>query len=125
MLQKKKGLSLWLERVGYILGVIYVIYWLFISISVLTGMDFQGLGYLLPAFLMLILLFLCRRSLSLGGLVLVIAGLALSIRYYLATEETDSRWLTALVTGGPFFITGFLFLASEWLANRKNIKTDA
>ena len=119
MTKRKKGAALWLERIGFLFGIFYILYWLFVSISKMTGMDFSGASHLLPAFLMFILLLLGRRSLSLGGLILVIAGLALAVRYYLAMAEILTPWKAALVTGGPFLLIGVIFLVAEALANRK------
>ena len=95
-------------------AVLYIRVFLTTILSELDTSDHGELGIL--SFLALITatvgLLLAWRWEGLGGWVIAISGIALTVLTFLSVPE--SPWLTAFFYGSPFVITGFLSLLYWW-----------
>jgi hypothetical protein len=85
--------------------------------STLSELDTSGYGELGPLSLLFLIaatvgLLLAWHWEGLGGLVVVISGIALTILNFISASQTP--WITAFFYGSPFLITGAVSLFYWW-----------
>lgn len=98
---------------------LFVAFWSLMSIGEMAGGDLSGLSHLLPALLVLPLMFLAWKRPLLGGIVLVGLGLAAAAYFYNDLIRLENKLGGAAITGGPFLLAGLLLLVAAALARPK------
>lgn len=112
----------WLLRAALVLMGLYAILWLFFGIGEMTSGDWSGAIHLVPAIMVVALMFLAWRRPMEGGVVLVILGVLAFLYYGVATMQGGRPFqVTSLIGGVPYLVCGFLFLAAIALARRKEV----
>lgn len=95
-----------------IIGILYILIWLIYILFQTTEGDMRSLLSILPAGIMLLLMLVANQKPILGGILLIIAGIALAIRYGGYMQEASQQLMIAFLTGGPYIIVGGFFLLS-------------
>jgi hypothetical protein len=101
-----------IENTARTIGVLYVLAWLIYIMIRTTGGDVRSLISFIPAGIMLLLMMVANQNQVTGGIVLLITGTALAIRYALNAPDATSQVVNGLLTGGPYIIVGLLYLVS-------------
>ena len=111
----------WVLRGALVLMGIYTIFWLFFGISEMISGDLSGVIHLVPAIMLVVLMFLARRLPIEGGVILVILGVLASVYYIIAAIQGDVSFrVTSILVGGvPYLVFGLIFLVAAALALRK------
>ena len=109
----------WVLRGALVLMAIYTAFWLFVGIAEMTSGDLSGVIHLVPAIMLVGLMFLARRRPIEGGVVLVVLGVLASVYFFAATHGGSAFQIQAALFGGaPYVVFGLLFLAAAALAQR-------
>ncbi len=109
-----------IQRAARILGIPFALFWLFVTVARTLSGPFwpqspeDAVMTVLPLLLSLAVLLAWRWE-GIGGAVLVVGGLAFGI-FGFAAAGRYKPWV-ALATGGPFLLSGILFLLS-WRVRR-------
>ena len=111
----------WLYLIGLGISSIFAALWLFILISNFalspTVPEGQGLGFLFVAVLCIISTIGAWFKTRVGGLMMMISGLAFSFFIYLVADKNP--WFGVMISGAPFFIGGLLVMISGIYRPRK------
>lgn len=91
---------------------------LFMGIGEMVGGDSSGLGHLLPAAVLGLLMWFAWKRPLFAGIILVLAGIVNSIPYLIATNRSHDWYLPVLLISIPLLLSGLLLL----LAARKTLK---
>jgi hypothetical protein len=113
----------WLAR-G--IGSLIASFWLFIVImSIVNGdttLDIESAIMTILIFSSIVgVIVAWFRELE-GGIVLIIVAIAHSTFAFIVSGH--NRGLAMLISGGPFFIIGSLFIATWWRSKKNNISSD-
>jgi hypothetical protein len=102
----------WVLRGALVLMGIYAVFWLFFGISEMISGDLSGVIHLVPAIMLVVLMFLARRLPVEGGVVLVILGVLASAYYIIAAIHGGGSFqVTSILVGGvPYLVFGLIFL---------------
>ncbi len=110
----------WLMRIALVLMGLYVVFWLFFGIGEMISGDLSGAFHLVPAIMVVVLMFLAWRRPKEGGVIIVVLGLLVSLYYAFATMQGGRSFdVTSLIGGVPFLVSGLLLLGAVALARRK------
>ena len=112
-------LGRWLQGGALALLGLFIAFWSFMGIGEMAGGDLSGLSHLVPALLVLPLIFLAWKRLLLGGIILVVLGLAAAAYFYNDLIRLENKLGGATITGGPFLLAGLLLLVATALARPK------
>jgi len=110
--------ALWVRRIALILMGLSAAFWAFMGVGEMASGDFSGVIHLVPAAMIVLLMFLARQRPLEGGIVLAILGVAASAYFYNAGAELARNMGIIAITGAPFLVCGLLFLAAAALARR-------
>ena len=110
--------ALWVRRIALILMGLSAAFWVFMGVREMASGDFSGVAHLIPAAMIVLLMFLARQRPLEGGIVLAILGVAASAYFYNAGAELARNRGVIAITGAPFLVAGLLLLAAAALARR-------
>lgn len=113
---QKNTLARVLWWIGLIPAGFFIGLWLLFGLGEVFGGDLSGLSHLIPAILMIILVLVSWKWPRVGGLVMLVLGLFAAIALYSTTPNSTGLSI-ALLTGGPFLVSGLLFFLSGLLKN--------
>lgn len=80
--------------------------------------DFSGVAHLIPAAMIVLLMFLARQRPLEGGIVLALLGVAAPACFYNAGAELARNMGIIAITGAPFLVAGLLFIVATVVAER-------
>ena len=110
----------WLARAAYLLMGVNAAFFIFMGVGEMTGGDMSGAAHLIPAILLVVMVWLVSRRPLEGGIVLTLTGV---LSMFTFVNFFEGQWSfspgTALIVGGPFLLSGVLLLLAVWLAWRK------
>ena len=110
----------WLLRIALVLMGICVVFLLYFGIGEMTSGDLGGLIHLVPAILLVVLMFLAWRRPIEGGVILIILSVLIFLYYGFATMEGGGSFQVGSLIGAlPFLVSGNLFLFAAAVARRK------
>jgi hypothetical protein len=118
-------LSDWLRWLALAPASFFTALWLLFGVGEVLGGDQSGLIHLAPALLMIGLLVVAWKWGRLGGIAMLATGLVVIIYLLIAIENPASKLPGALLTGGPFLVSGLLFLLADLLKRSETNKTPA
>ena len=110
---KKYTLSSWLEWFALLPAGLFTGLWLLMGMRELSAGDLGDLSHLLPALLIVFLVLVASKWPRQGAIALLVAGAALFLYLLAAMQSPESRLPGALLTGGPFLLSGMLFLLAD------------
>jgi len=100
----------------------YAVLFLVFGVGEMTAGDWSGAGHLVSVLAIGLLAYLAGRRPLVGGTVLLVMGVALSIMFAVGTSP--DRVMSVSLLGAPPLLSGALLLASGLLARRKATTTD-
>ncbi len=105
------GLSKGLFYAALVLLGLYTAFFLVFGIGEMSGGDMSGVAHLLPAAVLIVMIWLVWRAPFETGLTLIVIGLLASGFFIFAGWGSGSRVNTGLIYGGlPFLVPGVLLL---------------
>ena len=112
---KNNHLANWLQWISLGILAIYAAFWALYAAGDIMALDFSGAIYFVPVILILGMMYLCWMRPLVGGIVTLIIGLLLSVRFYMSMISPGDSISIAVVVGGPFVLAGILLLISAAL----------
>ena len=112
---KNNSLANWLQWISLGILAIYAAFWALYAAGDVMALDFSGAIYFVPVILILGMMYLCWMRPLVGGIVTLIIGLLLSVRFYMSMISPGDSISIAVVVGGPFVLSGILLLISAAL----------
>lgn len=112
---QKHSLSFWLCWFALLPAGLFAGLWMVFGMREVLSGERSALSHLLPALIIVLLVLNAWKQPRTGGIALLLAGTAILIYLSAFIQSQDSRLPGALLTGGPFLLSGFLF----WLAGVK------
>lgn len=95
----------------------YAAFWLYFGIAEMISGDLSGVIHLVPAIMLVVLMFLAWRRPFEGGVVLVVLVVLASLYYGVATMQGGRSFRVTFLFGGvPYLVFGLLFLVAWALA---------
>lgn len=114
---EQKGLSTWLKWLGLIPAGLFTGLWLIFGVGEVAGGDLSGITHLVPAGLMILLVLVAWKWQRAGGLGMLLVGVVLILTLLASIQNPAGRLPGALLTGGPFLVSGILFFLG-WMVKR-------
>lgn len=102
--------SSWLRWLALIPAGFFTGLWLLFGLGEVTGGDMSGITHLTPAFLIIVLVVLAWKWPRNSGIAMLLAGGFIMIYLLVSIQSPAARLPGALLTGGPFLLSGLLFL---------------
>jgi hypothetical protein len=112
-------LSNGLKIAAFVLADLLTIFLLFMGLGEMFGGDISGIQHVIPAAVLLALMWLGWKHPYWGGLGLCIAGLLLGVVVTVMNIPMDVKRNFLLIIALPAFLSGALLLTSGLLANPK------
>jgi hypothetical protein len=107
----------WLLYAGLLVLGLHTAFYLVFAIGESVGGDLSGLSHLVPAAVLILLMFLAYRRPAESGWVLLAMGLV-SMILYSGIGRGGFQFQTFLLAAAPSLLAGLLFLAAAWLAKK-------
>jgi hypothetical protein len=98
---------------------IYAAFWALFGAGEILAGDWSGIIHFGPVVLILGLMFLCWKRPMSGGIVTLLAGVALTLRFFSSMMRPEDRTSAALIIGGPFILAGIIFIIFALLSRPK------
>jgi len=115
----------WLRWVALAIMAIYAAFWTLFGAGEIMAGDWSGIIHFGPVVLILGLMFLCLKRPMSGGIVTLLAGIALSLRFFSSMTRPEDKTSAALIIGGPFILAGILFIIYALLSRPKRSEYSA
>jgi len=107
---QKNPLSFWFGWFALVPAGFFTGLWLLFSMGEVRGGDLSGILHLIPALLIIVLVVAAWKWPRTGGIALLLAGTVILAYLLTSIQNPESRLPGALLTGGPFLLSGVLFL---------------
>jgi hypothetical protein len=114
---EKNTLSSWLGWFALLPAGLFTGLWLLLGMGEVKGGDLSGIIHLVPALLIIVLVIAAWKRPRIGGVAMLLAGAVIFIYLFASIQSPDSRLPGALLTGGPFLLSGVLFLLAGMSKN--------
>jgi 4-amino-4-deoxy-L-arabinose transferase-like glycosyltransferase len=115
----------WLLRAALVLMAAFAGFWAFFGIGEMAGGDGSGVVHLVPAVIIVLLMFAVWRRPLEGGVVFLVIGTLVTVSAFGAYRGGWPRYIMiALVTGVPLIAAGILLLLATAAGSKRKAPTD-
>lgn len=110
----------WLVWTALALMGLYAFVWLVFGIAEVISGDFSGIIHLVPAIMLIVLMFLAWKRPLEGGIVFAVLGILASLYFGVSTMQGGRAFqVTSLIGGVPYLVFGLLCLIAVAMTQKR------